>query len=151
MVNAARVWWSLAGAWTFGVVFLCELRGTVVSAWIREIMGFSTRMGLREGVIDDHVLHGGSFLLLALLYGMALGEGSWRRIRRPALLRTVGALLLLGAILEGLQHWIPGRTCDWADLFANFSGVLLGFLGPALVVLFAPPPAPAPEPEAGHA
>lgn len=147
---ARVVWWSLAGAWTFVVVFVCLLRGTWVSAWIKEIMGFSTRLGLRKGVINDHVLHGGSFLVLGLLYATALGEGSWRRVRRPALARTGAALLGLGALLEGLQYFVPGRTCDWADLSANTLGVLVGLL-PAAWIAWRQPPTPAPAPEASHA
>jgi hypothetical protein len=130
---ARAVWWSLAGAWTFVVVFVCTLRGTWVSAWIKELIGLSSRLGLQKGLIDDRVLHGVSFLILALLYATALGEGSWRRVARPALLRTGGALLLLGLVLEVVQRWIPGRTFDLPDLAANSSGVLLGLLVPALL------------------
>lgn len=130
---ARAVWWSLAGAWTFVVVFVCTLRGTWVSAWIKALLGMGEQLGLSRRLVDDRTLHGGSFLVLGLLYATALGEGSWRRLERRPLLRTATALLLLGGALELAQVWIPGRTADLPDLLANTLGALGGLGLPALV------------------
>lgn len=134
---ARTVWWSIAGAWTFVVVFVCLLRGSWVSQWIKALIGLSNELGVGRGLIDDRVLHWGSFGVLGLLYATALGEGSWRRIERRGLLRTGAALLLLGALLEGLQHFVPRRTPDLPDLLANTLGVVSGMLVPGLVALRA--------------
>jgi VanZ family protein len=40
--------------------------------------------------------------------------------------------VLYGALLEGLQAFVPGRFMSGADLLANTLGVLLGFAGFAL-------------------
>jgi VanZ family protein len=53
----------------------------------------------------------------------------WRR-RRPT-----GALTLLGfgALIELVQRFVPGRSCDWHDLLADAVGIALGALALALV------------------
>jgi VanZ family protein len=46
-------------------------------------------------------------------------------------LRRTRALLALGAYgaaIEVLQRFVPGRTSDWADLFADSVGLLSGVL-----------------------
>jgi hypothetical protein len=134
---AGSVWWSLAGLWTFVVVFVCLLRGSFVSQWIKALIGLTDELGVGRGLIDDRVLHYGSFLVLGLLYATALGEGSWRRIERRPLLRTLAALILLGALLEGGQHFVPRRTPDLPDLLANTLGILSGMLVPGLMTLRA--------------
>lgn len=34
-------------------------------------------------------------------------------------------LLLSGLVIEGLQHWVPGRQFCWYDMAANAAGVFI--------------------------
>jgi VanZ family protein len=35
--------------------------------------------------------------------------------------------ILYGGLIEILQHFIPGRTCEWGDWFTDILGVLAGY------------------------
>lgn len=72
----------------------------------------------------DKILHALLIGLLALALNHAL---AWRRLRLAGFGLFLGSVLIgLGTTLEEFsQIWIPGRTFDWGDLAANWTGVLL--------------------------
>lgn len=67
----------------------------------------------------DKWVHGGLFAVLGLLGALA-----WRGTRaRPALLL---GLVVLGALTELMQAYVPGRSMSAADWVADSAGALLG-------------------------
>lgn len=58
----------------------------------------------------------------------ALAFAAYRsvRISLGRLLLMSGALLAFGGLIEVLQLFVPGRSCDWADLFADSIGIACG-------------------------
>lgn len=67
--------------------------------------------------LSDKVNHTAAFLVLCLLAlraypGLYLRSGLW--------------LMLYGTVIEGLQIWIPGRSCSVMDLAADFCGIAAG-------------------------
>ncbi|HET7792631.1 MAG TPA: VanZ family protein [Rhizobacter sp.] len=53
---------------------------------------------------------------------------------RGLVLRVLLALLALGGLIEIVQYFVPGRSCDWFDLLADATGMAIG-LGLALIAL----------------
>lgn len=47
------------------------------------------------------------------------------------------ALLAFGGSIEVLQGFVPGRTSEWKDLFADFAGIVGGAAAAAGVLRFA--------------
>lgn len=73
------------------------------------------------------VEHLGAYLVLA--------TAGWLGLSAPGrLIPFLGSLLLLGAALEAVQIFLPGRTADILDLAANSLGILLGLLIASLVM-----------------
>lgn len=71
----------------------------------------------------DKLAHGGLYALLAVALGLSSGLGGWR----VALLAVAGALLV-GALDEWHQIFLPGRQAGWDDLAADGVGGLIGAL-----------------------
>ncbi len=46
----------------------------------------------------------------------------WRRARLLLLIMLFG----YGGLIEVLQLFLPGRSCEWSDLFADSAGIVLG-------------------------
>jgi VanZ family protein len=72
----------------------------------------------------DKLMHYGAYTGLAFLSMLAYER------RRGFVLAL--SMILLGVVIEFLQHFSPGRTPDIADVIANstgvFSGIVLGLL-----------------------
>ena len=66
-------------------------------------------------------------LLLYGVLGVLLGRAWHRTGRRPALTVLLGLGLLTGALDEGNQARVPGRSADPADWLMDALGVTLGF------------------------
>lgn len=63
-----------------------------------------------------------------LIAYMCLGLTSQLPFRdQRAKLRAGLAMIVFGALLECLQNFVPGRSCDGKDLAANIAGVFLGY------------------------
>ncbi len=71
---------------------------------------------LPEAGISDKLGHFAAYGALALLGWLAFAEEIVRR-------RVMIALVLYGAVLEGLQSFIPGRFFSIGDMIANGLGV----------------------------
>lgn len=75
----------------------------------------------------DHLL---AFGTLAFVGVFALGG------RRRAALWVGAGLLTLGLLIEGVQYFIPTRSCDWDDVVADAIGIALGLALATLVARF---------------
>lgn len=71
----------------------------------------------------DKVAHGLVFAVLAAAMGLASGLRGWRMV-----LLAVGAALLIGALDEWHQMFLPGRQAGLDDLAADVAGGLAGAL-----------------------
>lgn len=54
-----------------------------------------------------------------------VGHLAWPRSRTPLL--PLG-LVAYGGAIELIQYFVPGRSCEWADLFADSLGIAMGLL-----------------------
>lgn len=52
---------------------------------------------------------------------------------RTSGLRAAFAMLVAGALLEYLQSFVPGRTCDARDMLANIAGLTIGHAAASLL------------------
>lgn len=72
--------------------------------------------------VDDALLHGAGYGLLAALLLRALAAARWSGVTgRTALLAAVLATLY-GATDELHQWFVPGRSAEWPDLVADATG-----------------------------
>ncbi len=60
----------------------------------------------------------------ALGFSASLSCPASRRVRVLLLFMLFG----YGGLIEVLQQFVPGRACEWADLFADLVGIVLGAL-----------------------
>lgn len=94
--------------------------------WAALLLGLGSIPDVRAPVSTlplDKLAH----LLLYGILGGLLGRAWQRAGRRPALTLLIGLGLLTGAIDEGNQARIPGRSPDPADWLMDALGVTLGF------------------------
>lgn len=71
--------------------------------------------------INDKVLHFGAYLLLSSLPVIGFGN------RRRGIVMGLW-MFVLGLLLEGAQHFSPGRSVEFGDVAANGAGVGCGLL-----------------------
>ncbi len=76
------------------------------------------------GEIPDKPFHALAYTVLAFLFATARWPRRWQ-------VWAWLAILSLSFMLEGIQHWLPGRTPSISDALANTVGVVLG--GPVTV------------------
>ncbi len=86
------------------------------------VVSLLPREVLPETGISDKLGHFAAYGALALLAWLAYAEETTRR-------RVMIALVLYGALLEGLQSFIPGRFFSIGDMIANGGGVALVYAG----------------------
>jgi VanZ family protein len=55
------------------------------------------------------------------------------RVSLGRLLLMSASLLAFGGLIEILQLFVPGRSCEWGDLFADSIGIAFGMLVAAAV------------------
>lgn len=67
----------------------------------------------------------GHFTLMGGLAWCANHALRWRRMSGGPFPFLLGSALvvILVALEEASQHWIPSRTCDWKDLVADLAGI----------------------------
>lgn len=71
--------------------------------------------------INDKVLHFSAYLLLSVLPAISFSN------RRRGIAAAV-LMALLGILLEGGQHFSPGRDVSLGDVLANNIGVICGLI-----------------------
>jgi len=77
---------------------------------------------------NDKVLHIIEFLILGWLTARAIHFGSMEPISQKLLFISIIAGILYGASDEIHQYFVPGRSNDWFDWFADGIGVVLGVI-----------------------
>lgn len=116
-----RPWTVLAVLWTLAVAVLMVLPSSsmdpVVSGWPL----------LLEVPALDKLLHAGSFGLLAWLWIAASVEAASAspggEVAPPSpWLLPLFATIAYGALLEGVQGFLPTRATQWTDILANSLG-----------------------------
>lgn len=109
--TALRVFWAV---WLAGVISGSLASGDEMSS-LDKVLPF---------LQYDKLMHYGAYAGLAFLSLLAFER---RRGIAVAL-----SMILLGGVIEFLQHFSPGRTPEFADAIANalgvFSGIALGLL-----------------------
>ncbi len=94
------------------------------AAWAATLYWLSSQPQLPELPVAfpgaDKLLHAGAYALLALTCAFALRWPQGARAFLPALLATA-----YGLTDELHQRYVPGRSADLADLFADGGGALL--------------------------
>ncbi|NHA14327.1 VanZ family protein [Thioalkalivibrio sp. XN279] len=71
------------------------------------------------GGISDKLLHFLAYAALALVFAAAFSRRHWLAI-------ALG-LAVFGALIEMLQHWLPGRRAgEWMDQASNLGGIAVG-------------------------
>jgi VanZ family protein len=74
----------------------------------------------------DKIVH---FLMYAPLCFVTLMESRFTRQRFLTHVLIILGILLVSGMIELLQATLaPSRAAEWADLFANFSGLFAGYL-----------------------
>ena len=83
----------------------------------------------------DKLMHGGTYTVLGAFF--CLWFRNFRFEAKPLLYAAVCVLFCVafGALDEFHQSFVPGRTCSWDDLLADFVG---GTFGVAIYVLWKP-------------
>ena len=105
-----------------------------IITWTTIAVGYIALMGMLavvpvdvpeiSGVSLDKVAHVCEYWLLTWL---AFRAARFMGIPRRAALRWIGiAAIGYGALLEGVQLWLPYRSAEWLDIAANALGVVLG-------------------------
>jgi len=98
------------------------------------------------GGISDKIAHALGYALLGGLVARAVAGGFPLRIDHRSAMLSIAITVLYGASDEWHQRFVPGRTADLRDLFADALGAAAavslawacGILWPRLVVRLAP-------------
>jgi VanZ family protein len=110
---SSRFWPAAAAVWTASVLALA-LSPQVEPGWLLRTFG-------------DKVLHGAAFTVGAAVWvctiGLSSRFSSWGAIGAGSV-----AALMVGAAIEILQSYIPGRTADVRDLASDVAGILFALL-----------------------
>jgi VanZ family protein len=83
----------------------------------------------------DKLAHLLTFAVVGMAAGLAGGMRGWRMV-----LCCVAGALLVGAMDEVHQMFLPGRSASWSDLAADAAGGLLGAAALAVLNRIASPP-----------
>lgn len=125
--------WSFAVLWMLIIFLLSAQDGTAsgqlsgnFAAWVYKfVTGLSDPAGITvyETALRS-LAHGGTFFILALFVGHALGRSNVQDIRNTIL------TLVICAIYAGTDEWhqsfVPGRACELADFAIDMVGVVIG-------------------------
>ena len=85
----------------------------------------------------DKLVHCGLFAVLAVLYSAgSIRKWKTKTIRIEIAVKNTIVLISFGAFIEALQNYIPWRSGDGADLFADTVGACLGIFS-VIVTAFA--------------
>jgi VanZ family protein len=83
----------------------------------------SPRTFIDNGLHVDKIIHFGIFAILT-----ALSFFTFSKLKRSYQVLLIGLLILFGFTMENLQKFIPNRDFSYQDMYANFLGILVGFL-----------------------
>ena len=83
---------------------------------------------VREADVSDKSLHFLGYLILVFLLWFTVSDGKKVNWRRPAPWRVLLIMAVYGIVDEWLQSYVPGRSCDAWDLFADMTSTLTGLI-----------------------
>ncbi len=75
----------------------------------------------------DYLIHWIEYFFLLTFFLLWKG-GKGYRISKPFVMLTLIGSLLIATLDEYHQLWIPGRTFNPMDMYANFAGIITGVL-----------------------
>ena len=75
----------------------------------------------------DYLIHLIEYFFLVMFFLFWQGSKVYRISKSFALFTIIG-VLLIATIDEFHQLWIPGRTFNPVDMYANYTGIVIGFL-----------------------
>ncbi len=81
----------------------------------------------------DYLIHGIEYFFLVMFFLFWQGN-KMSRISKSFALFTLIGVLLIATLDECHQIWIPGRTFNPMDMYANYTGIVIGSLF-SLIVL----------------
>ena len=76
--------------------------------------------------VDDGLLHGAGYGVLAALLLRALAAARWDGVTVRTALLAAALATLYGATDELHQWFVPGRSAEWSDLAADAAGAAAG-------------------------
>lgn len=74
----------------------------------------------------DKAQHVAAYLIMALLFMLALKEGSSQGERAKRITLAFAVCFIFGALMEGVQHFLPLRMASFMDTVANGIGAATG-------------------------
>jgi VanZ family protein len=83
---------------------------------------------VRKAHVSDKSLHFLAYLVLAFLLWFAICPDRKVNWRKAAMWWVLLVIAGYGAVDELLQDFVPGRSCDVMDFFANLTGVFAGLI-----------------------
>ncbi len=83
---------------------------------------------IHESIFNNHdkLTHLGAYCLLGALFTRTLVSGIRINKITPTLALALAASILLGALTEAVQHFIPYRDASIFDMVANAVGAFIG-------------------------
>ena len=75
----------------------------------------------------DYLIHLIEYFFLVMFFLFWQGSKVYR-ISKSFVLFTIIGVLLIATLDEFHQMWIPGRTFNPVDMYANYTGIVIGFL-----------------------
>lgn len=79
--------------------------------------------------INDKIIHFTAFFVLGFLLYLSLKiQDKSFNIKKYSLLAALAVLIVYAFLDEQHQRFIPGRSCDTADMIADIAGGFLGIL-----------------------
>jgi VanZ family protein len=85
----------------------------------------------------DYIIHFLVYLSLAILYFFWKAD-NYLNIKTKHLILFLATALIFSGLSEYAQAYIPGRTFNPIDFYSNAAGVILGIIGPILVLKYKP-------------
>jgi VanZ family protein len=83
---------------------------------------------VREAGVSDKSLHFFAYLILVFLLWFAVGGNKKVSWRRGSVWLVLFIIIIYGIVDEWLQGYVPGRSCDVRDFFADVAGTLTGLI-----------------------
>ena len=113
----------------FKIIFWTGYIATLIIAFIPLAGEFNKiKIGPKAFQIRlDHLLHFFAYLMICMYYLVGQRKGLNLFITRP-LGKFILVTMLLAAVTEFVQLWVPSRAFNFFDWIANVSGIAVGLL-----------------------